>query len=124
MVRHKDEPGFGRTLDDTEHRENLDKFENFLHDLNIFVDKAIQTKSFQICQKARTVLLQKLHANHYLILRLEDKMVRMEEEAHLVAPLIDHVISVRQMLDPCFPKTKAYCSLKSILTANKLPSGS
>ena len=85
--------------------------------------KAIETKSFQICQKARTVLLQKLHANHYIIVRLEDKMVRMEDDTQNIAPLVDHIIKVRQMLDPCFLKTKAYDSLQRLLTVDCTPRG-
>ena len=96
---------------------DMDKFEeDFLRDLHAMTDKAIQTASFRLCQKALQVLQQKLHVNHYLILRLENQMARMPNvPSALVSTLVDHIIQVRTLLDPSFDRTKAFQSLQKLL---------
>ena len=96
---------------------DMDKFEgDFLRDLHAMADKAVQTASFHICQTAREVLMQKLHANHYIIIGLENRMVRMPNAPKDEIPaLVNHIIQVRQQLDPFFHQTKAFHLLQNLL---------
>ena len=96
---------------------DMDKFEgDFLRDLHAMADKAVQTASFHICQTAKEVLMQKLHANHYIIIGLENRMVRMPNAPKDEIPaLVNHIIQVRQQLDPFFHQTKAFHLLQNLL---------